>query len=401
MNRNFGWDHRDEILEGPSLGSAPDSLLADMEALRIHDRFGISSWPQMIVMDPRTERVIGMPERTVESVTGLFETAGDQIDRPGAEVKKLYRRLDKALRLHERGKWSEGEHLLDELSRTVDPWLIWLAASRMKRALAINPRLVTGDREEAPDIDDPDPSWRAFTLERWLLTLEEKVFGMPARPDVEADLTRAMLSDEDIVVRLRALRCLALQNPSIIGEHAADLLKVPNDPFRYEVLSHIEQNPDTTLGPDLIRIFRGAGTTIPSLNPNVLRINTVRCLRESGDESGLEELLAEIAEPNPRNYLHGLIVETAADIAARGDRDLLRNTIARFLTLFPPALSGMEDDAQVAAQELRLALAFCRKLRAALISLSGREDLPEPPVEWSEQSRSGYIAELQRLLGIG
>jgi len=405
VNRNFGWDHREEILEDYSLESAPDSLLADMEALRIHDRFGISSWPQMIVMDPRTERVIGMPERTVESVTGLFETAADQIDKPGAEVRKLYRRLDRAVSLIGRGRSEKGEPELRDLSRNLDPWLVWLAAHRMLRIQSLSPADFTGDTslgpDVPPDVDDPDPAWRAFTLERWLMLLEDQGFGWPSLPDVDEDLTRTMLGDEDIVVRLRAIRCLSLQNSSIIGDHAAELLKVPNDPFRYEVLSHIEHNPDTGLGPDLIRLFRGAGTTIPSLNPNVLRINTVRCLRESGDESGLEVLLAEVSEPDPRNYLHGLIVETAAEIAARGEKDLQRNTIARFLTLFPPALSGMEDDAQLAAQELRLALAFNRKLRTALILLSGREDLPEAPGEWLEQSRSGYLAELQRLLGIG
>ena len=30
----------------------------DKEALRTHDRFGISSWPQMIVFDPVDDRVL-------------------------------------------------------------------------------------------------------------------------------------------------------------------------------------------------------------------------------------------------------------------------------------------------------------------------------------------------------
>jgi len=401
VNRNFGWDHRDDILEENFLGSAPDSFLADMEALRIHDRFGISSWPQMIVMDPRTERVIGMPDRTVESVTGLFETAVSQITAPGPEIRRKYRRLDRAVTLFDRGKREKGGYLLIDLSRELDPWLVWLEAHRMQRELSRDPELVTGRQTVVPDVDDPDPAWRAYTLERWYLFLEELGFSARVRPEIADDITRAMLTDEDVVVRLRALRCLTLQNPPVIGEHAAELLNVPNDPFRYEILGHIEQHPDTALGPDLIRLFRGAGTSIPSHNPNVLRINTVRCLRESGDEGSLAVLLAEVVEPDPRNYLHGLIIETAAEIAARGDRDLKANTIARFLTRFPPALGSGVEDADLAARELRLALAYARKVRSALVRVSGREDLPELPGEWSEWARSGYLAELQRLLGIG
>ena len=130
MNRNFGWDHREEILGEGFLNSAPDSLLADMEALRIHDRFGISSWPQMIVMDPRDDRVIGMPERTVESVTGLFDSAIREIPDPGRKARRLHRRLDKAIRLFEKGKSEKGGYQLVELSREMDPWLVWLEAHR-------------------------------------------------------------------------------------------------------------------------------------------------------------------------------------------------------------------------------------------------------------------------------
>ena len=187
----------------------------------------------------------------------------------------------------------------------------------------------------------------------------------------------------------------------MIREHAADLLQVPNDPFRYEVLSVIERIPDPTLGPVLIRLFSGAGTSIPSMNPNVLRINTVRCLRESGDEDCLEVLLSEISEPNPRNSLHGLILETAAEIALRGDTGMKERTLAQLLSSFPVAVDASQSDETIRAQELRIALSFARRVRTALIRLSGIDDLPEPPDEWSLSSRNGYLAELQRLLGTG
>ena len=175
MNRNFAWDHRADLDLDGSLAGAPDSLLADMEALRIHDRFGISSWPQMIVMDPRDDRVIGMPERTVESVTALFDQAIEEVPDPGSGARRLHRRLQRALRLYDRGDWSEGGHRLIELSREMDPWLVWLDASRMYRALSINPRLVSssvGSERYRPDFDDPDPACRALSLERYLLGVE-------------------------------------------------------------------------------------------------------------------------------------------------------------------------------------------------------------------------------------
>ena len=407
MNRNFGWDHREEILDEGFLNSAPDSLLTDMEALRIHDRFGISSWPQMIVMDPRDDRVIGMPERTVESVTELFDTAIGEIPDPGSKARRLHRRLDKAIRLFEKGKSEKGGYQLVELSREMDPWLVWLEAHRAMKeytSSVFNESSSTASRNlSTPDVDDPDPAWRAFSLERYLLVLED--IEQFRRLDVEYGyddrLIRAVLSDEDIVVRLRALRCLALTEPSMIMEHVAELLQVANDPLRYEVLSVIERMPNPTLGPNLIRLFAGAGKTIPSMNPNVLRINTVRCLRESGDESCVEVLVSEVSKPNPRNYLHGLIIETVAEIALRGDDTLRERTVGDLLMSFPAAMEASEGDEEARAQELRISLTFVRKVRSALIRLSGREDLPELPSDWTPRSRSGYLAELHRLLGIG
>ncbi len=249
MNRNFGWDHRDETVQDGSLAGAPDSLLTDMEALRIHDRFGISSWPQMIVMDPRDDRVIGMPERTVESVTGLFDTAIREIPDPGSNARRLYRRLDKAIKLYEKGKREKGGEQLIGLSREIDPWLVWLEAHRAMKEYTgsvLGESSSTGSQPGIPDVDDPDPAWRALSLERYLLVLED--IAQFSQLDVEFGyddkLLRAALSDEDIVVRLRALRCLALTEPSMIMEYAAELLQVPNDPIRYEVLSVIERPAD-------------------------------------------------------------------------------------------------------------------------------------------------------------
>ena len=71
------------------------------------------------------------------------------------------------------------------------------------------------------------------------------------------------------------------------------------------------------------------------------------------------------------------------------------------MTLFPAALNDAGVDEDLAARELRMALAYARKVRAALMTLSGRDDLPEPPGEWSERARDGYLAELQRLLDRG
>ena len=64
VNRNFAWQRK---RSGKAFKEK--DIPADMEALRTHDRFGISSWPQMIVFDPRDNKVLEKPPRTLKGLT--------------------------------------------------------------------------------------------------------------------------------------------------------------------------------------------------------------------------------------------------------------------------------------------------------------------------------------------
>lgn len=391
MNRNFGWDHREEILSSKTLSDAPDSLFADMEALRTHDRFGISSWPQMIVMDPRDDRVIGMPERTVESVTGLFDRAIAEIPDPGERGRKLGAQLEKGRRLLEKGRTRRAERILWPIATGSDRFYAW------QEAMEILGGWPGGAQPFDAGLADPDPTIRATALEILFYAIERGADNLP-RNQVLMIRSHLLDENEDIVVRQRALWCLAATDPNQIMFSARELLSVPNDPFRYRVLSVIEKTPDPSLGPVLIEIFEGAGTTIPSLNPNVLRINVVRCLRESGDASCIDALAEIATEPDPRNYLNGLIVEVIGEIGQRGDPTLKDRVLTVLMDSFPAALDTTYEDPQEQARMLRMHLTLAGKVVTSIGNVLGVEP-PSLPQSWTAADRSELLRKLSELIG--
>ena|GEM_PF-7052742 len=332
-NRNFAWDHRSEILAGSSPEAVPDSFAADLEALRVHDRFGITSWPQMIVCDPRDTRVIGMPERTTESVTALFDRALGALTTPVA------------IRL-------------------------------------------------------PEQSPTPLELERLLLRLEAgESTGVVVTQERAQLLERLLVRDgSDIVVRLRALQIMLRTDPETVRQHAPALLGVPNDPFRYAVLGLLAEQPDPTVEKDLLRLFTGAGTEVPSLNPNVLRINAVRALGSGGGPEAIEAFAAVLAEPEPRNYLHRLLVETCGEIGARADDSVRARITGVLLGAVPAAVVGGADE-DLALTEDRLARAMARSIRAACEHLTGNSALPAVPGSWRREDRENWLEALQSALG--
>ena len=50
----------------------------DLEALRTHDRFGISLWPQMFVFDPADDAVLKKTPRKLGGFMAAFQTSGKQ-----------------------------------------------------------------------------------------------------------------------------------------------------------------------------------------------------------------------------------------------------------------------------------------------------------------------------------
>jgi len=66
----------------------------DREALRTHDRFGISSWPQMFLFDPRTDRVLGEPPRDLKGFTATFDRVLARWKKPAPDKKSIARHLE-------------------------------------------------------------------------------------------------------------------------------------------------------------------------------------------------------------------------------------------------------------------------------------------------------------------
>lgn len=384
MNRNFAWDKQ---RRGKQPGTA--ELAADREALRTHDRFGISSWPQMIVFDPRDHRVLATPPRSLAGVEAAFTRAVKAGPRPAAAGKRIASAAAEARRLHSAGKKREAIRRAEAMASKRDHFLGWLEARALLRDWAGGKQRKLEER-----LADPDPMVRVIVLEEIYLKLPAggKARSRQAKLPQEERILELLVDDrEDIVVRLRALWCLGEARPRRVAEHAAKLLEVSNDPFRYRVLQALGDAPDPQLSRVLVKLFKQAGGAVPSKNPNVLRINTARVLAKVGDASAVAALAEVARAADDRNGLTGVVVEALGAIGSRARPAVCREVVAILLESFPPPLADPR------AKRRRLALV--KKIAAALAVASGRKRLPAPPAVWSEQDRSAYLRSLRRAVG--
>lgn len=308
----------------------------DLEALRTHERFGISSWPQMIVFDPVDDRVLLDPPRDLEGFVRAFERAVARMDgrAPGAGTTAAHRVL-----------------------RDLDP-------QEARPALA--------------RLDDGNPIVRAAAL--------EELAAVDPIPKEALAKARAILArpDEDVVVYLRALRLCGKQEPKLVVERAGALLAIDNDPLRYEVLQLLAAHPAPELAPQLNRIFAEAGEGVASRNPNVLRMRTAPCLAEAGDAASVEAMAPLAQRANWRNGTTRIVVQALARIGAR-----LPDARARVDEVlagsFPPAVAA--DD----AQGTRASLSLAQSVLQALAAVRPQWQPPQLPASWDEAARAGFL----------
>ena len=52
---------------------------ADLEAARIHDRFGVTSWPHLFLVDPADDRVLQRAGRTTQALDRAFTAAAAEV----------------------------------------------------------------------------------------------------------------------------------------------------------------------------------------------------------------------------------------------------------------------------------------------------------------------------------
>lgn len=350
----------------------------DREAARTHDRFSVTSWPQLLLFDPRDDKVLAEMPRGFEPWVRALQPLRQSVPAPAAADRQALAELARAQKLAATDRQAAAA-LAARLAATEDGAGAWLMARELLRELRADTRSL------AECLRDPDVRQRALALER--LLDDAKADAASWREPVSQ---RLLDPAESIVVRLRALAWLAKNGPELVAANAAALLAVNNDAFRNLVLDVVAAHPDPALGPQLARLFAEAGRAIESRNPNVLRGHVARCLPGSGDASAIAATAALVREANPRNSTTRVVVQALGGLAPRlaaADRARL---VALLLEALPTALGEDAKD-----NEQRMSLALAAEVRTALAAAAG-EPLPELPVEWLEAGREQWLQAARR-----
>lgn len=169
------------------------------------------------------------------------------------------------------------------------------------------------------------------------------------------------IEDDDVVVRLRALEILKTESPTTIVARAAELLKVPNDPFRYAVCQALEKQPDPRASGPLAALVE---TPRDSLNPNVLRMRAVAALGRCGGADAVDVIAPFAASGAYRNGLTNVSVDALVAIAER-ERKARKRVRAVLVTAFPEPT----DDERLA----RACTGLAKRVHAALERVTGKK----------------------------
>ncbi len=351
----------------------------DREAARTHDRFGISSWPQLVLFDPRDDAVLAFMPRGFDQWVAAFAPLADKVPKPTPAMTAAVTALRAAQKLAAEDP-KAARAALTAIAEQQDEAGAWLTARELLRA--------EHDRRTLEQrLADPDARERALAIEA-ITDVGENGVSKWRQPLA----ARLLDGDENIVVRIRALAWSAQHQPELVTEHAAALLELPSDAFRYKVLEVVAEHPDPELAPLLARLFAGAGTSVPSRNPNVLRGHVAKCLAGSGDASAIDAVAPLIREANARNGTTRTTIAALGDLATRLGAQDRRRIAELLLDGLPPALAQDADKT-----DIRLVAARVGELHAALGKASGK-NLPPPPKEWGEQQRSRFVAALRKAI---
>jgi len=174
---------------------------------------------------------------------------------------------------------------------------------------------------------EPAPTLDALAR---IAAAEKRAVELEKRPSRK--LARERLDDPDIVVRTRALEILAKKDPDTVVERAAELLRVPSDPFRYAVCNVLKEAEDPSAAPALEAIVKAPQN---SLNPNVLRIRAVQALSTCGNAGSVAVIAPHAQSGAYFNGLTGISVDALAAIAKR-HRDARSAVKAALRKAYPP-----------------------------------------------------------------
>ena len=263
-----------------------DGSPLDRAAERIELRFGVSSYPKLLLVHPETLEVIRPVGRTPQAILAGVDRAPVRVAEPKA------------------------------------------AAERLQKA-------------------------------------EERAAKLVKSPTVAA--AKKGLDDEDVVVRYQALQVLAARDPRAVVARAGELLRVPHDPFRYEVCEVLEKAGDRTAAAALEALARKPEG---SLNPNVLRVRAVQALSRCGGETSVPVVASFATTGDANNGLTGAAVDALGAIAARAPRAKAAVKAALVESYPPPGGSGAD---RARREEL------ARRVHRQLVALTGKA-VPFPAV---------------------
>ena len=180
----------------------------DLEAARIHDRFGVTSWPHLFLIDPRDDRLLQRAGRTTNALDQAFTSAASQME-PVAEIE-AGRMLDavraartRILALEKPGAEVAPEQLQETLALLADP-----------DVLVRHRALLLLTRQDVPELADHAKSLLLegndtirFALLDWIL--ENPISSLtPVLTRVFAEAGGKIPSGNPNVLRGRAARCL-------------------------------------------------------------------------------------------------------------------------------------------------------------------------------------------------
>lgn len=185
---------------------------------------------------------------------------------------------------------------------------------------------------------------------------------------------RKALSDDDIVVRYRAIQILSEKDPKAVAAEAEALLATPNDPFRFEVCRALKKAAD----PKAARVLETVlAEPKESLNPNVLRIEAAGALGACGDPASVKALAPFATTGEWRNGLTGIAVDALAEIAKR-EKTARAAAKEALVAAYPKPATEASERAGTEA--------LARRVHAALTAVTGKK--VDFPAEYDEKARA-------------
>lgn len=351
---------------------------ADKAAERAEIRYGMSSYPNLVFIDASSQTVMEATGRDTKSILASARTACSRVGRPDPSVAALDARMKKARKLLGEKRLSEARTELGKLAKESDLFDFGNEARQLLRGMGGAPERALSER-----LADPDAYERALALEE--LTASSGRATATVWPKAAA-----LLEDTDELVRFRALSYLKEVDRGQLVRRAGALLKVANDPFRYELLEALADAADPAAAGAITEVYKKAGAAYPSRNPNVLRARAAAALGACGGVEAIQTLRARASSGEFLNSTTSVCVDAITRIGSRTGPAGKLAAAQVLLDCFPK----VTDEGSV-----RFGRTLAEKVHGGLVLLADREAAPFP-ASWSTASRDALVAAWRRRVGV-